>query len=136
MVIIRAPESILQSLDSDWERIRLHTGWKLETCFKPVYTPLLLSSLRIHQMFFLCLLPVGIQKVWQKMPHKVILCFIMNLFFWRSELGPCVDKITCNRPNSAVSMEHANIQCHVQNNDTTKYIRGDDTMQAHTKPNS
>ena len=29
-----APESVL---DSEWEAIKMHTGWKLEPCFKPVF---------------------------------------------------------------------------------------------------
>ena len=32
-----APESVLKCLDSEWEAIKMHTGWKLEPCFKPVF---------------------------------------------------------------------------------------------------
>ena len=32
-----APESVLKCLDSEWEVIKVHTGWKLEPYFKPVF---------------------------------------------------------------------------------------------------
>ena len=35
--VIHAPESILKALDSEWIAIQLQTGWKLESCFKPVH---------------------------------------------------------------------------------------------------
>ena len=32
-----APESVFKCLDSELEAIKMHTGWKLEPCFKPVF---------------------------------------------------------------------------------------------------
>ena len=34
--VIHAPENVLLNLESEWEQIQLQTGWKLESCFRPL----------------------------------------------------------------------------------------------------
>ena len=33
--VLRDSEDALKALEEKWESVQMHTGWKLELCFKP-----------------------------------------------------------------------------------------------------
>ena len=111
-----APESVLKCLDSEWEAIKMHTGWKLEPCFKPLIMhlllmiPLLLKFLMLMKLMMLCIclppliiqfthqtitstdascLPPLIIQFLQRMLHVKVTILIMiqlQLLFWKCKL--------------------------------------------------
>ena len=44
VVVVKGNEKVLEELETQWERVQLQTGWKLEACFMPSSAPLSISD--------------------------------------------------------------------------------------------